>query len=110
MGHLSRGELPPEMTPLEANLLGHLRGFAVHDDDYTRGSVARELLQPVAGATRDLQRLSFDLLVEAGVLSADEPLELERADIPRTFSPGALAEGRGARPRCRAGAGVPART
>ena len=92
MGHLSRGELPPEMTPLEASLLGHLRGFAVHGDDYTRGSVARELLQPVAGATRDLQRLSFDLLVEAGVLSADEPLELERAGIPRTFSPGALAE------------------
>ena len=92
MGRLSRGELPEEMTPLETNLLGHLRGFAVFGDDYTRGSVARELLQPVAGASRDLQRLSFELLVGAGVLAQDEPMELERADIPRTFSSGALEE------------------
>ncbi len=92
MGCLSRGNLPEEMTPLEASLLAHLKGFAVYGDDYTRGSVARELLQPLAGASRDLQRLSFELMVGAGVLSQDEPLELERADIPRAFSPDALEE------------------
>ena len=91
MEHLSDGKLPSEPTPHQSSLLGHLRGFAVHGDDYTRSALARSLLESADGGTRDPQRLSFELLVGAGVLSPDEPLELERAGIVEEFSPEVLA-------------------
>ena len=85
MDHLSRGELPPEMTQQQANLLEFLRGYAVHGDNYTRSASARQLLEMTNGLTGDLQRFSFELLVKAGVFEPHEPLELERAGIPTEF-------------------------
>ena len=85
MEHLSRGDLPPEMTQQQANLLEFLRGYAVHGDNYTRSALARQLLEMMNGVTGDLQRFSFELLVRAGVFEPHEPLELERAGVPTEF-------------------------
>ena len=92
MANLTRGRLPEAPSEYQSTLVEHLRGFAVHGDDYTRSAVARGLLTEVAGQSRDLQRLGFDLLVGAGVLSPDEPLELERAGVPRAFPADVLSE------------------
>ena len=92
--HLAEGALPEQLTPYQSELVSHLRGFAVHGENYTRNSVAMTLLRTVAPNARDLQRLSFDTLVRVGEMSADEPLELERNDIRRRFSQDALDEAR----------------
>ena len=92
--HLAEGALPEQPTPYQSELVSHLRGFAVHGENYTRNSVAMTLLRTVAPNARDLQRLSFDTLVRVGEMSADEPLELERNDIRRRFSQDALDEAR----------------
>ena len=90
--HLSQGTLPQEPTRHQSMLVEHLRGYAVHGDNYTRSTVARGLLESVDSGTRDYQRLSFDLLVATGVFSPDEPLELEREEIPQEFPEDALVE------------------
>ena len=90
--HLSQGRLPPDMTRYQSVLLEHLRGYAVHGEDYTRRDAARTLLEGLETGTRDPQRLSVQLLTEVGVFSPDEPLELERAGIPAQFSEDVLAE------------------
>ncbi len=90
--HLSQGTLPSEMTPYQAGLIEHLRGYAVHGESYTRSAVARGLLERLESRTRDLQKLSFEVLVKVDVLSPDEPLELERAGIIKEFSKDSLTE------------------
>ncbi len=90
--HLADGALPLEPSAYQSELLSHLRGFAVHGENYTRNSVAETLLRSVDTRARDLQRLSFDTLVRVGVLAEDEPLELERADIRVSFAQDALDE------------------
>ena len=88
---LSRGELPTDPSDHQKTLLNHLREYAVHGDSYTRSAVAQGILAQVQRETRDLQRLAFELLVETGALSADEPLELDRAGVPREFPRDAVA-------------------
>ena len=90
--HLSRAELPAEMTHHQSRQLEYLRGYVVHGDNYTRAAAARSLLEKVKVGTRDLQRLGFDLLVGVGTFSPDEPLELERAGIEDEFPQGVLTE------------------
>ena len=90
--YLADGTLPAEPSAYQAELLSHLRGFAVHGENYTRDSVAASLLRRVDPGARDLQRLSFDTLVRVGALSPDEPLELERADIRVRIPQDALDE------------------
>ena len=92
MAALNAGTLPDPMSRLHENLLEHIRGFAVHGDDYTRSYAAHSLLSDASDGTRDLQRRAFDLLVGAGVFSEDEPLELHRSDIEEDFSKAALKE------------------
>ena len=92
MRSLSQGILPDGMAPKERELLGHLRGYAVHGDEYTRSAVAQRLLESLPATTGDLQRRSFDLLVGAGVFTADEPLELRRAEISVDYPEEAVAE------------------
>ena len=92
MDCLSRGELPQEKTRHQSGLLEHLRGYVIHGDNYTRSAAARTLLETVESGSRDYQRLGFELLVRAGVLAQDEPLELERAGIPDKFPNDALVE------------------
>ena len=92
MDGLAQGVLPQPLTRHQSTLLEHLRGYAVHGENYTRGATAQNLLEKFEQGTRDHQRLSFELLVRAGVLSPDEPLELERLEIPREFGEDTLAE------------------
>ena len=90
--HLSQGRLPPQPSRYQRGLLEHLHGYAVHGDNYTRSSTAQALLAKIDSGTRDYQRLSFELLVKAGIFSPDEPLELERAGIAGEFPEDVLAE------------------
>ena len=50
--HLSQGSLPQSMTRYQSDLIRHLRGFAVHGEDYTRSAAARNLLGKVQSGTR----------------------------------------------------------
>ena len=89
---LSSGKLPSPKTPHQRSLLDHLRGYAIHGESYTRNTLAQKLVGNVKSGTRDPQRLSFELLVGVGIMSPDEPLELERAEIPTRFSDDVLEE------------------
>ena len=92
MASLNSGTLPDPMSRLHENLLGHVKGFAIHGDEYTRSYVAHGLLRDTSDGTRDLQRRAFDLLAGAGVFTEDEPLELHRSEIDEDFSKAALEE------------------
>ena len=81
MAALKAHTLPDPMSRLHEGLLEHIRGFAVHGDEYTRSYAAHTLLRDASDGTRDLQRRAFDLLVGAGIFSEDEPLELHRDEI-----------------------------
>ena len=89
---LSGGKLPDKMTLHQISLVEHLRGYAIHGDNYTRSAVARGLLEKAEHKLRDLQQLCIKLLEEAGIFSPDEPLELERAGIPDEFQAAVLVE------------------
>lgn len=92
MEALASGTLPNPVTDSQRPLLAHLRGLAVHGDGYARGELAKELLGYLGPITRDPQRRAFEVLEAAGVLSLDEPLELERYDVPTEFSKAVLEE------------------
>ena len=92
MSHLSDGSLPEPLSSSQMAMLQHLRGYAVHGEDYARSEAARRLLETLAEGTRDLQRHCFELLVTAGVFDADEPLEMHHAGIRVDFTEDALAE------------------
>ena len=92
MSALSAGTLPDPMSNLHENLLNHIRGFAVHGDDYARSYAAHSLLGTVSEGSRDLQRLAFDLLVRVGVFAEDEPIDLHRAEIEDRFPAEVVAE------------------
>jgi exoribonuclease-2 len=89
---LTDGQLPADLSSHQQMLVRDLRGFAIHGDNYTRGPAIKSLLDSVQRATGDMQRLAFDLLVDADVFSLDEPLELERQGIPEEFSEAAYQE------------------
>jgi exoribonuclease-2 len=92
MDALAGGSLPSPLTEAQRPLLAHLRGFAVHGDSYARSELAKELLAYLGPIIRDPQRHTFEVLEAAGVLSLDEPLELERYGIPTEFPKGVLEE------------------
>ena len=89
---LSRGGLPDPLEPFQAGLLQDLRDYAVFGEDHPRSRAAKRLTQELAQGSGDLQRASFEILVRAGVLSPDEPLELHRAGIVPEFPQDAIDE------------------
>jgi len=95
MQGLAEGRMPADISRHQAALLDNLRGYVVHGDDYPRAAAARGLLEPLADGARDLQRRSFELLVGAGVFSADEPLEVHRAGVRTRYPGDALDEAAG---------------
>ncbi len=84
---LSTGEVPAKPSQTERDLLEHLKGLVVYGDNYTRAAPARELVARAAPKARDHRREAFTLLVRAGLMSEDEPLEVLAADIPCEFTP-----------------------
>ncbi len=89
---LASGVAPPNPSQYERELLDHLRGFVVYGDNYTRAASARELAARASPGSRDHRREAFALLVSAGLLSEDVPLELLDADIPNEFSQDVLLQ------------------
>ncbi len=77
---------PPELhSEMERRLLSEVMGFAVHGDEHPRAKAIKTLLNRATDGSRDLQRRAFDLLVGAGEMAPDEPLEIERAGLPVTY-------------------------
>ena len=94
---LGEGEEVASWSGRQEEWLEHLRDFAVHGDAYDGSKTARNLLREVQPQSRDRQRLAFDLLVQRGVYSPDEPLGLHRRGVALEF-PSRVVEEAGALP------------
>lgn len=92
MGELILGHTVSAPTEHQESLLRLLRDYAVHGEEHRQVKAAKELLATVFDTSGDLQRRCFELLVAAGLFSADEPLEVHRARIRAAFPKDALAE------------------
>jgi exoribonuclease-2 len=92
MTGLAQGAPPEELSKHQEMLLGQLRDYAIHGEESSGHDAARALLESVVSRTRDQQRRCFELLVDAGVFSPDEPLELHRAGIREQFPEDAVDE------------------
>ncbi|MDA1188832.1 MAG: RNB domain-containing ribonuclease [Chloroflexi bacterium] len=91
MEALDNGALPQPMNEHHKTLLLHLRSFAINGDSYSKRQTAKDLLEYLGRVSREPQRQAFELLEAAGVLSLDEPIELEQRGIPTDFPDDALA-------------------
>ena len=90
---LGKGLVPESLTQHQMESLDHIREFAIHGDDYKRSIRAQELLKlSIIGNVSQLQRHSFEILVKSGVLTEDEPLEIERARISTIFTKAVMEE------------------
>ncbi len=89
---IGEGELPPTLTDYQSDMLGQVRGFVLHGDDYTRVSAVKRFLEEAGVSGRDLQRSAFETLVSLDLMGEDEHLALEREDITPDFPDDALAE------------------
>ena len=85
IGALAEGRLPDRPSVSEQRLVSELRGFAVHGDEHPRAEATQKLLSRFETGSRDLQRRAFELLVSAGEMAPDEPIEIERAGVPIAF-------------------------
>ena len=89
---MTAGRLPDPITSNQSAVIELLRGFAIHGEEYPRARAARAFLARVGRQSGDLQKLCFGLLVDSGVFSPDEPLELHRAEVPDRFPDAVLAQ------------------
>ena len=92
MNGLAQGVLPDQLSKHQEMLLGQLRDYAIHGEDFPKRDAARALLESVVSRTRNQQRRCFELLVSAGVFLLDEPLELHQAGIREQFPEDAIDE------------------
>ena len=93
--HLQQDCLPKPLTNYQSDLLQHLKGYVIYGEDYTRSTLAKKLVQQIEQRARDLQQISFNILVKVGMFSPDEPLELEQAKIHKHFTADILDEASG---------------
>ena len=89
------GALPGSMTDYQSEILGQVRDFVLHGDDYTRAGFVKRFLENAGVRGRDVQRAAFERLVALEVVDADEHLDLERNEITKEFSEDALQEAKG---------------
>lgn len=89
---LSEGDEVASWSSRQEEWLEHLREYAVHGDAYDGSRTARNLLREVQPQSKDRQRLVFDLLVERGVYSLDEPLGLYRRGVAMEFPAAVVQE------------------
>ena len=89
---LSEGEEVASWSSRQEAWLDDLREFAIHGDAYDGSRTVRNLLREVLPQSKDRQRLAFDLLVERGVYSQDEPLGLYRRGVAMEFPSAAVQE------------------
>ena len=86
------GTLPKTPTAYQSEIMGQVRNFVLHGDDYTRASFVKRFLENAGVRGRDLQSATFESLVALEVMDVDEHLDLERNDITMEFSEQVLAE------------------
>ena len=86
------GDLPRPLTDHQSDIMDHVRGFVLYDDDYSRADFAKRFLEQTGVRGRDMQRGAFDTLVALGLMDPDEHLALERAGIESEFTPEVVAE------------------
>lgn len=89
------GALPEHQTAFQAEILGQVRAFVLHGDDYARVGFVKRFLETAGVRGRDIQRAAFESLVALDVMSDDEHLELERNDVATEFSERVVAEADG---------------
>ena len=91
-GAFRDGHLPESPTEFQSQVLGQIRDFVLHGDDYSRAGFVKRFLENAGVRGRDLQRAAFEMLVALEVVDADEHLDLGRNDIPIEFAEQALEE------------------
>ena len=89
------GTLPASLTEYQAEILGQVRDFVLHGDDYTRAGFVKRFLESAGVRGRDLQRAAFEKLTALEVMDVDEHLDLGRNDIATEFADQVLYEAKG---------------
>lgn len=89
---LRQGTLPEKLTPNQQDILNHLRGLVIHGNQYRRSAHAIDLLREIHPNSAEFEKNAFRILVRHGLMSEDEPLELERAGYTSTFPKGVVYE------------------
>tara|TARA_B100000029_G_scaffold516475_1_gene630104 strand:- start:613 stop:2640 length:2028 start_codon:yes stop_codon:yes gene_type:complete len=89
---LGTGSLPNPLTSEHETLINHIRGFVVHGKQYDAYKTAIEIVRLIETGPKDSQRKAWEVLIEAGVISEQDPVELERANIPVSFSSKSAAQ------------------
>ena len=82
---LADGEGVASWSSRQEAWLEHLREFVIHGDAYDGSRTARALIREIQPQSKDRQRLAFELLVQRGVYSQDEPLGLYRRGVATEF-------------------------
>ena len=85
LSELTQGRLPDSLTEIECQFIDEMRSFAVFGDEYPRARTVKSLLSQTFPGSSDLQRHAFALLIVAGHMTRDEPIEIERACLPVHF-------------------------
>ena len=88
---LKGSEESSELTVFQKQLLSYVRGFVIGGDSSPHGSTARDFMQNYK-FPGDLRRTGFDLLIKLGEFKLDDPIELERENIPIKFPREVLEE------------------
>ena len=78
---LSAGRAPDPDCAEGGRVVGELRDLVIFGDDAPGARGARRSLALAPSASGDARRRAFDLLVRAGLMAPDEPIEIERAGI-----------------------------
>ena len=79
------GTLPKSLTEYQSQVLGQVRDFVLHGDDYARAGFVKRFLENAGVRGRELQRAAFEKLVELEVVNVDEHLDLDRNRIATEF-------------------------
>ena len=86
------GSLPQSITEYQSEVIGQVRDFVLHGDDYVRARFVKRFLENAGVRGRDVQRAAFEKLVALEVMNVDEHLDLERNEITTVFPEEALEE------------------
>lgn len=82
---LAEGMIPKPLSVYQANLIQHLRGYLISGESYIRAGVGKEILRKI-GIGLNMSQDGLELLIKAGVLLPDEPIEFEKSALQLEFS------------------------
>ena len=89
---LQEGILPVPLTIEHETILKHLRGFAIHGNNYPDYKTALDVMRLIETGSKNRQKKAWELLAVVNFIADDEPIELEREDIQTHFSTDTSAE------------------